>query len=249
MNNFTYIIGYRHNPERIINLRRTLEWIYGLEGIDILIVEQDKSSKLSNLNIACEHIFIENSGPYNRSWAFNVGIKHSKTPFVIFGDSDLIMNYNDFIDSLKQIEKYECVSPYKSVLDLTSDESNRSYVDILNVNRPGRGENDNQKINLCGGITIFRKDAILRIGGWCELFEGWGAEDDALALIATKKLSCVEMPYKCYHLYHSKQPIIPELYTKSISILNQFKDMDDEKINRYVQENLNRIGKKNKYSL
>lgn len=231
-----------------MNLRRTLEWLYGFDGIDILIVEQDKSSKISNLNLSCKHIFVKNDGAYNRSWAFNVGVMNSKTPFVIFGDSDLIMNYSEFIESLKQIEQYDCVSPYKSVVDLTIDESNKSYEDILKITRPGRGENDNQTINLCGGITIFRKEAILSIGGWCEHFEGWGAEDDALALIANKRLKCIEMPYRCYHLYHSKQTINNELYTKSINVLNEFKSMDDNKTNKYIQENLTKIGKKTKYN-
>jgi hypothetical protein len=36
---------------------------------------------------------------------------------------------------------------------------------MLLINRPGRGETDHQKVPLCGGICIFRREAIDKIGG------------------------------------------------------------------------------------
>jgi hypothetical protein len=87
-NAFTFIIGYRHRIDRLNNLRRTLDWINGFSGGQIILVEQDKHSKISHLNLKCQHIFVKSNMPYNRSWAFNVGLKHAKSNLIVFSDSD-----------------------------------------------------------------------------------------------------------------------------------------------------------------
>jgi hypothetical protein len=72
---FTYVIGYRHRIDRLQNLRRVLDWINGFSGAEVIIVEQDKHSKISHLNLKAKHIFIKSNLPYNRSWSFNVALK------------------------------------------------------------------------------------------------------------------------------------------------------------------------------
>ena len=74
---FTFIIGYRHRPDRFNNLKRTLDWINGFSNAQIILVEQDSHSKISHLNLRCEHVFVKSKMPYNRSWAFNVGLKYT----------------------------------------------------------------------------------------------------------------------------------------------------------------------------
>ena len=74
MNNvhsFTYIIGYRHKPDRLQNLRRVLDWINGFQGVDVIVVEQDTHSKISHLSLRCRHLFLKSDKPYNKSWSFN----------------------------------------------------------------------------------------------------------------------------------------------------------------------------------
>lgn len=154
---FTFIIGYRHRPDRLNNLRRTLDWVNGFSNSQIILVEQDKHSKISNLSLRCEHIFVKSNKPYNRSWAFNVGLKYAKSQIVVFGDSDLIMHPEDFINGLKSMAEFDMVSPYSSVVDLTPQESGLPLEQIIKIDRSGRGETDNQKINISGGISIFRK--------------------------------------------------------------------------------------------
>ena len=185
MNNghsFTYIIGYRHKPDRLQNLRRVLDWINGFAGADVILVEQDTHSKISHLNLRCRHLFLKSDKPYNKSWSFNYATKMAKTNIIVFADSDLIMNPNHLIESLKQIETYEMVNPYKSVIDLDTNETGLQLEQVLKINRPGRGETDHQKVPICGGICIFRRESIIKIAGWNENFVGWGAEDDFVSL-------------------------------------------------------------------
>ena len=244
---FTYIIGYRHTPDRLQNLRRTLDWINGFGGVEVLLVEQDKHSKISHLNLKAKHIFLKSSLPYNRSWSFNVAVKNAKSNIVVFGDSDLIMDPNRFIEALKELDNYEMISPYTSVVDLNQNESNMQLNDMLLVDRPGRGELDNQKINPCGGICIFRKEAIDKIGGWDERFLGWGAEDDFLTIKVNHFLSFKEMPNRCYHLFHNRSQTDMKFYQRNLELLQKSKGMSKEELIKTINSQVQKNGMKNKY--
>jgi glycosyltransferase involved in cell wall biosynthesis len=244
--NFTYIIGYRHKADRLFLLRRTLDWINSFTGAQVILVEQDTHSKISHINLNAKHIFTKSNMPYNRSWAFNVGIKYANTNIIIFGDSDIIMHPNDFINAIKEINNYDMVSPYHSVVDLTSGENGLSLSDIVKIDRPGRGETDNQKINICGGISIFRRDAILKIGGWDEDFWSWGGEDDLQTIKVNYFLTWHEMKARCFHLYHDKEQPIMNFYKRSLEILHNARQMSKEDIQRVINNTMQRIGLINK---
>ncbi len=246
---FTYIIGYRHKLERLNNLKKVLEWLSGFKGIEIIIVEQDRSSKLPAYSLkGFRYIFTKSDLPFNRSWAFNVGLKNSSSQVIGFGDSDLVMDPQKFIDSIKLLEQYDCVSPYSQVIDLEPQESNLPLSNLNQINRPGRGESDIQRINLTGGIVLYRKDAIQRIGGWDESFLGWGGEDDFQTMKTKMFLKWIENPGKVFHLYHDK--VKPDMiyYQRNLNLLNQLIKLQQEDIRKYINNSLNKIGMKNKYA-
>lgn len=244
---FTYIIGYRHKPDRIKNLRKTLDWVNSFSNVEVILVEQDIHSKISELNLNCKHIFIKSEMPYNRSWAFNVGLKYSQSNIIVFGDSDLIMHPDDFINGIKALKEYDMVSPYHSVIDLTQDESNFSFNDIININRPGRGETDNQKINISGGISMFRKDAIERIAGWHEDFFSWGGEDDFQTIKVKNFLTWNELKARCYHFWHEREKPDLEYYRRNLQILEKASKMSKNELERMIK-NYSKIGMKNKFN-
>lgn len=244
---FTYVIGYRHRMDRLSNLKRVLEWINGFNGAEVLLIEQDKHSKIKNLNLRAKHIFVKSEMPYNRSWAFNIALKYSTSPILVFGDSDLLMNPNEFIEGLKALQTNEMVSPYYSVVDLTQQESGLEFGQILQINRPGRGETDNQKINISGGIAMFRKDAISKIGGWNEDFIGWGGEDDFQTMKVKNFLTWTELKYRCYHLYHAKEQPDMKWYQRNLQILNNSAKFTKEDMSKHIGMTIPKIGMINKY--
>lgn len=244
---FTYIIGYRHKPDRLKNLRKTLDWVNSFSNVEVLLIEQDKHSKIKELNLKCKHIFIKSEMPYNRSWAFNVGLKYSQSNIIVFGDSDLIMKPDDFIKGLKSLENYDMISPYHSVIDLTPDESNLNFNNIIEINRPGRGETDNQKINISGGISMFRKDAIIRIAGWDERFISWGGEDDFETFKIEKFLKWIELKSRCYHLWHKRDQPDRTHYQRNLQILNQSANATKEDMQKIINNSINKIGMRNLY--
>lgn len=243
---FSFIIGYRHKQDRFGLLRRTLDWINSFNGVQVILVEQDNHSKISHLNLAANHIFTKSNMPYNRSWAFNVGLKYVNSDVVVFGDSDIIMNPDDFINGIRELHNYEMVSPYNSVLDLTQEESQLALKDIIKIQRAGRGETDNQKINISGGISMFRRESIIKIAGWNEDFWSWGGEDDFQTIKVKHFLTWKEMVAKCYHLYHSREQPILDFYRRSLGILEQAHKMSRDDIQKSILNSSNRIGMINK---
>lgn len=246
---FSFIIGYRHSPDRLNTLKRVIDWLVGFGGVQIIIVEQDTHSKLDALTLkGIKHIFTKSNMPYNRSWAFNVGLKYANTDVIVFGDSDLILEPQDLINSLRLIEKYDCVSPYNVVLDLTQQESGLSIEDIKKIQRPGRGETDNQKINLCGGIVIYKKEAIYKIGGWCEDFIGWGGEDNYQEHKTKNLLTHYESTGKCYHLWHHRGEPDRKWYPRTLELLNKLVSLQGQELIKQINTSFPKIGLKNKYS-
>lgn len=246
---FTFIIAYRHNPERIMNLRRVLEWVHSFHGVEIVIVEQDKEPILPTFSlVGFKYIFTKSEHPFNKSWAWNVGLKNSTAKAVVFGDCDIIMDRQQFVDSLNLLNNYECVSPYNVVLDLEKNESFLPLESLARITRPGRGETDHQKINLCGGIIMYRRDSIYKIGGWSERFFGWGCEDNYQEYKTKGLLSWYENKGRCYHLFHSR--VVPDqnLYYKMMEIMNKLMGISIEDTKKLIQTDIPKIGMKNKLS-
>jgi len=245
--NFTYIISYRHSVERLGNLKRTLEWINSFTGAEIIVVEQDKNSKIKDIKLPCRHIFVKSNIPFNKSWGFNVGLKYANSNVIVFGDSDLIMNPNEFIKSIKMIEQYEMINPYNSVIDLNHQESNLGLDQIMKIERPGRGETDIQKVPLCGGICIFRREAIHKIGGWHEDFVSWGGEDDFQSIKVKNFLTWYENDSKCYHLYHDRPAPDMKFYQRNLNLLKNLSEMSKEELQKVIAKVTPKSGMKNKY--
>jgi glycosyltransferase involved in cell wall biosynthesis len=245
---FTYIISYRHSADRLNNLRRVLEWINGFSGVEVIVVEQDKHSKLKEFNLRCKHIFLKSAMPFNKSWGFNVGLKYSNSQVIVFGDSDLIMDPEKFISSINMLSQYEMVNPYYSVIDLNAQESSLAYPQMSQIDRPGRGETDIQKVPLCGGICIFRREAIEKIGGWHEDFIGWGGEDDFQSVKVKALLSWHEnKAAKCYHLFHERTAPDMRWYQRNLQLLQKLSVMSPEDLKKVIANVSPKSGMKFKY--
>lgn len=219
MAKFTYAIGWRHHRDREANLRRVLSWLSLFPELDVLVVEQDNRSRFSPPP-GVRHVFARSVEPYNRSWGFNIAYRESESPFIIFGDSDILMQVGEFKRSLELAESLDVVSPYSSVIDLSEPESSLSLDDMAGVCRPGRGEADGQRTNLCGGVVAFSREAFERVGGWDEDFFGWGGEDDMMTFkVEAAGLRTASMPFRCYHLWHHRSVPDPVGYDRTLKML------------------------------
>lgn len=246
---FTFILGYRHKQDRYLNLRRVLNWMLSFEGSEVILIEQDKISKLEQLNLSLKHYFVYSDQPYNRSWAFNIGTKYASNDIIIYTDSDLIIKNETLLEAIKMMDNYDVLSPYSKVIDLSYEESKLPYEKFIKIKREGRGDLDNQKINLCGGMVIFTKVAIDNIGGWSERFNTWGGEDDFQTLKVEKFLKYHVIEGECYHLYHKKQEIDMDQYMKNLKFLNSSKNYTEQQLINEINLSIKTNGKKNKFEI
>jgi hypothetical protein len=237
---FTFIIGYRHSPDKFNNLRRTLDWINGFAGVDVILVEQDTHSKISHLNLRARHIFLKTDKPYNKAWGFNVATKLSKSNVIVFSDLGIIMDPNKFIEGLQALEQYDMVSPFKKIIELQQNESGLQINDILNIDRFGR-----EKL-LCESMCIFRKDAILRIGGWYEELVGNG-EDDFLTNKVKQFLNWTEFDSKGYQLYYNREMPNMGLQQKNLQLLQTLNNLSKDDLIKSINLSSPKNSMINKY--
>ena len=208
----------------------------------MIIVEQDSSAKLPAYSLkGFRYFFTKSDLPFNKSWAFNYGTKHASTNAIVFGDSDLIMDPQEFINSIKLLEQYESVNPYSKVIDLEPQESMLHIEQLKMINRPGRGETDIQKTPIAGGIIMFRKDALQKIGGWDEnSFYGWGGEDDYQGHKIKQFLTWIEVPNRCYHLYHDKVKPNMIWYQRNLNNLNKLISLSKTDLLKIIERKIGR---------
>jgi len=231
-----------------------INWATGFNNIEVILVEQDNTPKVNYIDFGCKYYFVENSDlPFNKALSFNVGLKYAQSNIIAFGDSDLIMHPQKFIDAITELNNsdLEMVSPYSrlKVIDLENNELGMQFDDMEKIDRPGRGEleNDIRKVPLCGGICIFKTEAIYKIGGWSEDFIGWGGEDDFQSDKVERFLKYKEMNSRVYHLHHEQ--IIPEnvFYHRNLDVLKKLKGLNEQQMSNYINSSVQKIGMKNKY--
>ena len=255
---FSYIIAYKHTQDRLPLLRKTIAWLHQIKGAEIIIVEQDKIQKLEETDHRARHyIFLKNEGQFEKTWAFNVGAKYATTNTLVFGDADLIMNTTEFQKSLQEFKtkNYDVLSPHSQVLDLTAQENNLPLNKLYEIKRQGRktellpGNTTHQNVSLCGGITIWKREALDKVNSWPEEFIGWGCEDNAQSEKVLKLgLKNKTMDYKAYHLYHKRVAPNENQYLRNLNLLKQVQGMTDQQMLQWINQKRGKIGHLNKYA-
>jgi glycosyltransferase involved in cell wall biosynthesis len=237
---FTYIIPFRYSQDRILPLKRITEWLSGFQNVEIIIVEQDKHSKIDFMNFKATHIFVESELPFNKSWAYNVGLKRASSSVIVFGEADFLMNPMELIECLKVLDNFDCVIPTDKIMNLSQRDSMMDTASLLKM------KNFLPKLNTLDGISIFKKDAINKIGGWNEDMIGLSHENEFNDLKIKHLLKFKQMEYGGYHLYHYPTTVIPQLKERNKQILDVYKN-DPKLLTQHIQQISPKIGTKNRF--
>ena len=240
---FSYIIPFRYRADRIIPLRRVVDFISGFQGSEIVIVEQDTHSKISHLNLKAKHIFVKSEIPFNKSWAFNVALKNTISPVVIFADADFLINPNDLIESLKHLDNFDCIIPTSNIINLNPQESASDFNYIFSIKRDGH------KLSMTNGAVLFKREAINKIGGWNEDFIGLSQENQFQDMKIKTLLNYKEMDYTGYHLFHHQDPPDFTFSQRNNQIMDTYRQSDPEVLKQHIGQTYYKIGAKNKYSV
>lgn len=238
---FSYIIPFRYRQDRIIPLRRVIEWLNGFQGIEVIIVEQDTHSKIKHMNLRATHIFTESEYSFNKSWAYNVGLRWATSNIVIFGEADTIMNPNELISSLESLELVDVVMPLKNIIKLDQSESLMDLSGMFRISRPGITN------TLTGGISIFKKESIQKIGGWNEDFVGITLENQFQDQMVRNFLNWKQMDFNGYHLNHNIEKFDINLQQRSQQIFSTFEKADRNQLQNHINTVSPKVGALNKY--
>jgi cellulose synthase/poly-beta-1,6-N-acetylglucosamine synthase-like glycosyltransferase len=244
---FTYIIPFKYSDDRLETLKKVLSNVRGFD-CEIIVIEQGTESILPTKGVLNneKYIFLNNPLPFNKAWSLNVAWKESKNDIIVFGDADNMISKENLFKSLEELNEYEFVSPHNKLIDLEPLENRLENEKIFEIKRHFRGEFDHQKMPLCGGTTIFKKESLEKIGGWPEEFFGWGAEDDAMSIKVRHFLKWKEMDFACYHLYHERVVPIRDFYYRNLQIYNNYLNAPKDKLEEYINNVKPSIGDKNK---
>ena len=245
--NFTYIIPFKYTDDRFLTLQKVIDNIKNL-NCEVIVIEQGTESILPSKNLLTtqKYIFLNNPYPFNKSWGLNIAWKEAANDIIVFGDADNLIDTNNILSSISQMDDYEFVSPHIRLIDLNPNENGLDGNFIFQINRPGRGELDHQKLPMCEAMTIFKKEALEKIGGWPEEFFGWGAEDDAMSIKVKHFLKWKEIDNNCYHLYHQRVQPDMRWYQRNLQIYHSYINSTKENLEQYLNTTKPLIGDKNR---
>jgi len=263
---YTIIATFRDDNQdgtRMNNLKHFLDY-YGRLDKKIIIVQQDRKDKISNIlkdHKNVHHVFVYNSGLFNKSWGYNVGIRVAKEygycGIYMFCDVDIMIPLKKIIEtSLKfNDNKVVAAKPYLNIWHLNRQLTHDFYCKYdMNIiaNIPPKERRGN--VVYAGGCIFISDNCLKEINGWDEEYRGWGGEDNAMGTIIIRKYgkqrALVVDDGIAVHLWHSmpnglKSKMGHEYYCNNKKRLLELFKM---KINSFVdgRKEIN-IGDKNKY--
>lgn len=211
----TLITPYRNRPNHLANqlawwaqcpLKQLLQWIVVevTSEPSVALEQLLKESQVSYLHFACEETF-------HKTKALNLGLNRAQGEFVAAFDVDLIPLGKTLERHcwLAERSPHCLVTGYRlmaatDTVDLTTLNRSLETATTAPEDQPTALRKHLLKGECFGVMPLFRRDRLLKIGGWDEVFVGWGAEDQELIeryLSAEQALCrCPELTY--LHLRH-----------------------------------------------
>jgi len=238
----TIILPFRNRLDKLKNLKYSLNF-YKKFGVEhAIVVEQDIKQTIS------DSLFVYNPGLFNRSWAFNVGLRYSKSK-IVFSDIDVYIDHDVFVKSYELLNDGDFVKPYNRFINLNEEISEK----IRNNYFMKPNEDNIVYPNIGAGMLFANKESVLRIGGWPEEFEGWGGEDDVMSLKIAKLCRTFVLERDLYHLHHLRSVDVSththSNYEKNRKLaLEIIPAMSQEEFIKYVNVSKTvNVGAENKY--
>lgn len=222
---------YRQHADSIFNTRRVnaraSRWVGARlmdlrrkrSGVSVLVPRQsdgggarDESWEFVRARYAAVHPEYEvvegyASGPvWRKGEAVRDALEKSRGQTVIVADSDIVLPAQALRDAVRLVESRAVpwVVTHTSVKRLTEEETRRVLTERI-LSPPYREEFAREPyVGFAGGGCFVVDASVLAAsGGIPRTFEGWGAEDEALAVILdTLAGPHYRLPYDLWHLWH-----------------------------------------------
>ncbi len=137
--------------------------------IAMVIVEQGAQPTINpaNLPTNCKYVFLRDEGLFDRERCFITGISGSNPhrKFVILSDNDIYLETLDIRANLRMCERYDCVTGFSKIVDLTNEDSlrlrNTKTTRGIDITKTTSLSNERQ-----GYCRFFSREAIQILRGW-----------------------------------------------------------------------------------
>ncbi|HEX6352619.1 galactosyltransferase-related protein [Actinophytocola sp.] len=155
--------------------------------VAVTVVETDERPRWREVvePLVDQYFFLPDDGPFNKSWAINVGVAHSagRARNLCVFDADILAD-REFVARNRErllADPYAAHLPYVDMFSLDAAASHRAIRDRIAAGEPDvpfdvlRGLLLKRPPGACLWLT---RDAFDRVGGLDERYAGWGGEDD-----------------------------------------------------------------------
>jgi hypothetical protein len=259
----TYVLTFRDDGriERRLNLAAVLGWVSTLPDVRALVIEQAaRPSPTFNRPENVDWVFCPNPGPFNKGWGLNVGARVSRSPWLAFGDADVVCA-DGWLQAVRQLRHSATpiVKPYRQIVDLTPEESAAVRAGDWHL-RPRRSagalpnrEAQGEYVVFAGGLFLLHRDVFEQVGGFDERFLGWGGEDDAMTLrLMASGFPLVEVGNTpALHLWHPRSAettVAQPHYAANLALLADYRRSTVRQLRHLGQAQREGMGRPEKYA-
>ncbi len=197
------------HEDRVRNIRSTLSYLRYHFDVNIIISEQDTSSKLHDMCKAfhCRHIYIETDEFFNRQRGVNLAAREATTPVIAHYDADILLRPEQIIGATEAIVSgqaqmvypydghfYDVPTKHFNTIDMSKDLTKVPLEDCTLFNP-----------HSVGGVVMFDREHYWKCGGANEHFKSVGYEDNEINT-RFKVLGTKIMRTQCplWHLTHAR---------------------------------------------
>jgi len=228
----SYVIPIR-NTERsdaivtIINNIRSQRF----PNIEIIVVEQDEGPKI-DINSLGPIIYLRIGGSeeFNKSLAFNVGVQAVTTDYIILHDADILVPSWYTQKIYETLQSYDACHIGGKVIYADHDSSK-------NIETSSNIAIENTHIDRIvgyfeGGSICCKTEIFWSVGGFNEVFSGYGCEDTDYFYRLSKGCNFLNNRYVDFlHLWHSRVPGWEAAHTKNKLLEAELRKLP---INEYI---------------
>jgi predicted glycosyltransferase involved in capsule biosynthesis len=159
-------------------------------GVPIVVSEQNSDSQRTIMQLREEGIDVDcvrrwSAGRFNKSSAWNVGIRHLYSKYgdvpVMFLDSDILLNADLLNPETVASRMASCRvwHPFDKIADLDRYESHVACTESLDGQRIQHFmDRARSGLRCYGGALVMRASDYALVGGYDQGFDAWGHEDD-----------------------------------------------------------------------
>ena len=224
------IIPFRDNGDgsRLRNLIGCLHALRDQEfpsgAVSVTVVESDVMPRWRAEigNLADRYVFAYKDGEFNKSWVMNVGLREGgapgepgAAPLTCVLDADILVDRLFLARNVERLagDGRQAHLPFRWSLSL--DQAATSTA--LRARVTGRTPDVDKSLlrglllrDPPGGCLWARTEALYKVGGWDERFEGWGGEDDDMLARLSAAVPVDRFDDPLLHLSHPRPRAVRE---------------------------------------